>query len=157
MEVMCGTLNRQGTLCSKCKPGYGIPALSVTNNQCVKCTSRYSWLLYIALELVPLTLFYALVIIFNFSATQPPLTAFIFYCQLFPQMFNNLFYIKNLFQVRTNHVYLYFSWTVTGLWNLNLLQYIIPGMCLSEQFNRNIHGLLLDLTSAMYPLLLLLY
>jgi hypothetical protein len=23
-ELMCGTLNREGILCSKCKPGYGI-------------------------------------------------------------------------------------------------------------------------------------
>ena len=122
-------------------------------NVYLKCSY---WLLYLALELLPLTLFYALVLVFNFSATRPPLTAFIFYCQLFPLMYDKLYYIKHLFRIRTNHTFLYWTWTVTDLWNLNFLRYhIIPSFCVSDHFNRTIHGIFLELISAFYPLLLI--
>ena len=65
-EVMCGPLNRRGLLCSKCKTGYGIPVFSKLADECVKCGSKItSWLLYLALELIPLTLLYILVIVFK--------------------------------------------------------------------------------------------
>ena len=85
-EAMCGPLNREGLFCSRCKAGYGIPVYSKDVDECVKCGSKLSWLSYFALQLIPLTLFYFLVIIFNFSATRPPITAYIFYCQLFTQI-----------------------------------------------------------------------
>ena len=51
-EIMCGPLNREGLLCSKCKPGYGIPVFSKAADECVKCGSKLtSSLLYLALEL----------------------------------------------------------------------------------------------------------
>ena len=35
-EIMCGPLNREGLLCSKCKDGYGIALYSYTL-KCSKC------------------------------------------------------------------------------------------------------------------------
>ena len=39
-EFVCGTLKRDGILCSKCLPGYGIPVFSKTENHWVKCISK---------------------------------------------------------------------------------------------------------------------
>ncbi len=84
--AVCGPFNREGLLCTECKPGYG-PPMHSTNLKCEKCHDDkhlgWLWLLYLLLELVPLSIFYALVIIFNIRATAPPFTAFIFFCQLF--------------------------------------------------------------------------
>ena len=87
-EIMCGPLNREGLFCSRCKPGYGIPVFSKAADECVRCDSKFGWPLYLALVLVPITVFYILVIIFNFSATRPPIAAYIFYCQFFSQIFS---------------------------------------------------------------------
>ena len=44
-EFMCGPLNREGTLCGKCKDGYGIALYSYTL-ECSKCWGHgYGWLL----------------------------------------------------------------------------------------------------------------
>ena len=42
-KVMCGPLNREGLLCSKCIPGYGIPVFSKAEDKCVLCDSQYAW------------------------------------------------------------------------------------------------------------------
>ena len=81
-EVMCGQLNREGLLCSKCKAGYG-PDLYSRSSSCVPCNgySHWKWILYFVLLLTPLTIFFLIVIIFNVRATSPPFTAFVLFCQ----------------------------------------------------------------------------
>ena len=155
-EMMCGPLNRQGLFCSKCKPGYGIPVFSKVVDECVKCDSRFAWPLYLALVLLPITVFYIVVIIFNFSATRPPITAYIFYCQFFSQIVSqyNTHFIRHLFEVNTNRAFLYLTWTVCDIWNLDILRYIIPAFCLSEEFS-HLDALFLESLTAFYPLFLI--
>ena len=131
-KVMCGPLNREGLLCSKCIPGYGIPVFSKAEDKCVLCDSQYAWPLYLTLVLVPITLFYILVIVFNFSATHPPITAYIFYCQLLPYIVHNMLYIRHQFETYSNRDFLYAALTVCDIWNLDFLRYIIPSFCLNE-------------------------
>ena len=67
-EFMCGPLNREGTLCGKCKDGYGIALYSYTL-ECSKCWGHgYGWVLYYFLELFPITVMYILVVIFHIRA-----------------------------------------------------------------------------------------
>ncbi len=155
-EIMCGPLNREGLFCSKCKPGYGIPVFSKAEDKCVKCDSKFAWALYLAVVLIPITLFYALVLIFNFSATHPPITAYIFYCQLFSQLVSkyNIRHVRHLLETSTNHVLLYLTWTVCDIWNLDMFRYVIPSFCLSERLT-NKDALFLELIAAFYPLLLI--
>ena len=155
-EVMCGPLNREGLFCRKCKPGYGIPVFSKVADECVPCTSKLTWLLYLALELIPVTAFYILVLIFNFSVTHPPFTAYIFYCQLFIHITFNVGFIKHSFQTYTNQSFLYLTLTVCDLWNLDMLRWVIPSFCLSPHFSTAIDSLFLDLIVAIYPMLLTL-
>ena len=155
-EMMCGPLNRQGLFCSKCKPGYGIPVFSKVVDECVKCDSRFAWPLYLALVLIPITMFYIVVIIFNFSATRPPITAYIFYCQFLSQIVSpyNTHFIRHLFEAHTNRAFLYLTWTVCDIWNLDILRYIIPAFCLSEEFS-HLDALFLESLTAFYPLFLI--
>ena len=83
-EETCGPHNRKGLLCSECYEGYG-PAVYAFGNKCMKCHgSVYNrWALYVFVTLLPITVFYFIVILFNINAAAPPLTAFVLYCQLF--------------------------------------------------------------------------
>ena len=77
-EFMCGPLNREGTLCGKCRDGYGIALYSYTL-ECSKCWGHgYGWVLYYFLELFPITVMYFLVVIFHIRATSSPLSALVF-------------------------------------------------------------------------------
>ena len=73
---MCGPLNREGTLCGKCKDGYGIALYSYTL-ECSKYWGHgYGWVLYYFLELFQITVMYFLVAIFS------PLSALVFMSQV---------------------------------------------------------------------------
>ena len=154
-KVMCGPLNREGLLCSKCILGYGIPVFSKAEDKCVLCDSQYAWPLYLALVLVPITLFYILIIVFNFSATHPPITAYIFYCQLLSYLVHNILYVRHRFESNTNHDFLYAALTVNDIWNLDVLRYIIPSFCLNENFT-NTEAAFLELITSLYPLILII-
>ena len=150
-EVMCGQLKRKGRLCSRCIPGYGIAVYSKPTDECVRCDNKYAWPLYLTLVLLPITLFYFLVIIFNFSATQPPVTAYTFYCQLFVQVIYNIYAIRHHFETEANKTVINLTWTVSGIWNLDMFRFVIPGFCLDERLI-NINAILLELVAALYPL-----
>ncbi len=111
-DMMCGPFNREGLLCTKCKPGYGLPLYS-HNLKCEKCNDKYTgwlWLLYLLLELVPLTVIYLLVIIFDIYATAPPFTAFVFLCHFFSfsLFFRENVAFKIIAQRYTNKTFLQF-------------------------------------------------
>ena len=153
-EVMCGPLMRKGRICSRCISGYGIAVFSKTTDECVRCDNKYAWPLYLALVLLPITLFYFLVIIFNFSATQPPVTAYTFYCQLFVQVIYNIYAVRHRFHSEANKTLQTFTWTVSEIWNLDMFRYVVPGFCLDERLI-NINTILLELVAALYPLVLI--
>ena len=156
-EETCGPHNRKGLLCSECYEGYG-PAVYAFGNKCMKCHgSVYSrWALYIFVTLLPITVFYFIVILFNINAAAPPLTAFVLYCQLFvtinqiymsrQQIFSSYYYKRPAFLI---------ALTLSGLWNLDFGRYIVPPFCVSDRLTTH-DALLLDYTTGFYPMLLIL-
>ena len=82
-QFICSPWHREGNLCSQCEEPYG---LSVANlyTKCVKCSLRegVGWLLFFILELVPVTILFAVVISFRVSIARPPMNAFVLYSQL---------------------------------------------------------------------------
>ena len=93
-------------------------------------------------------------IIFNFSATQPPVTAYTFYCQLFAQVIYNINAVRHRFDSEANKTLQTLTWTVSEIWNLDMFRYVVPGFCLDERLT-NIDAILLELVTALYPLLLI--
>ena len=76
-DKVCGPFNREGLLCSKCKPGYG-PTPYSWSLKCEKCRDEHVgwfWLLYLVLELVPLTVF-----LFDGNITQHSCHIATFHC-----------------------------------------------------------------------------
>ena len=74
---MCGRFNRDFRLCSKCIEGFS-PLVYSYDLNCVKCSGEYNWLKYVAVAyIIPLTVFYLVVILLRIDATEPYLYGFI--------------------------------------------------------------------------------
>ena len=85
---MCDPLNRKNYMCSDCKSGYGPAIISESAscaNECHSCKDTwlpYKILLYLSLSIIPLTVFYLLILVFQVRLTSAPITCFIMYSQL---------------------------------------------------------------------------
>ena len=157
-EFMCGPLNREGTLCGKCKDGYGIALYSYTL-KCSKCWGHgYGWVLYYFLELFPITMMYFLVIIFHIRATSSPLSALVFMSQIL------------VYTIRLNvplHMYaenevtgfayvaLQILLVLCGIWSLDFFRSVVPPFCVSSRI-KTVHALALEYLVAFYPICLIL-
>ena len=87
-EFTCGKLNRDGRLCARCKEGYS-PLIYSYDFHCVKCSNRYSnWVKFIAVALIPSTVFFFLVVIFRINALSPKLHGFVQISQAFGAAIN---------------------------------------------------------------------
>ena len=156
-EIMCGRFNREGLLCGSCKRGYGVSASSY-GYPCAKCDApQLGGLWYVLLELVPITVLYAVVLLFRIRATEAPLVGLIFFSQV---VYNTLrgaiplyisFYTSNAFTFGLLQLALFLS----GIWNLSFIRFFIPPYCISEDIT-NIYAYSLEYVPAFYPLFLVL-
>lgn len=151
-EEICGPLNRKGLLCSECYEGYG-PAVYAFGNKCVKCHGSVNgrWALYLFVTLLPITVFYFIIIIFNINAVAPSLTAFVLYCQIFVTI--NQPKQQELTSYYKSPTFL-IALTLSGLWNLDFGHYIVPPFCVSERLTTH-DALLLDYVIGFYPMFLI--
>ena len=156
-DFMCGPLNRKGLLCSDCLDGFG-PAVVSIGYACENCTeqSYFGVALYLLLELVPITAFYFLILVFQIRVTSAPLNGFILYSQAVGIAFNYLValhaviaYTGTSFKILAKILF-----TGYGIWNLEFFRHVVPPFCLSENI-RSIHALTLQYISAIYPLCLI--
>ena len=157
-ESMCGPLNREGTLCGKCKDGYGVAMYSY-NLECSKCWGHsYGWALYFFLELFPITVMYVLVVIFHIRATSSPLSALVFMSQIVVYTIRgniHLYpYVENII-TGFPYVALQVLQVLCGIWSLDFFRFVIPPFCVSSNI-KNVHALALEYIVAFYPIFLIL-
>ena len=156
-DFMCGPLNREGTLCGRCKPEYG-PAVYSYTLQCERCWNHgYGWALYFAIELLPITVLYLLVMVFHIRATCSALSALVFMSQIVVytvRLHTPLhMYIENEvkgFPYTVIQVLL----TLCGIWSLDFFRSVVPPFCVSSSL-KNIHALSLEYLAAFYPICLI--
>ena len=160
-DFFCGGLHRTGTICSLCKPGFGV-AVNSDQFKCIKCdseTSYYSWLLYIIVEYVPLTILLIIIIIFNISVTSGPANAFIFFAQIISETFSvdgqGLINYESITSAAPILKQIYT--TLYGIWNLNFFTAIDYNgwlFCLGPDIT-SLHIMTFKFISAFYPLLVI--
>ena len=156
-DFMCGPLNRESTLCGKCKPEYGTALYSYTL-QCERCWNHgYGWILYFAIELLPITLLYLLVMVFHIRATCSALSALVFMSQVVVytvRLHTPLhMYIEN--EVKGNlYTVTQVLLTLCGIWSLDFFRSVVPPFCVSSSL-KNIHTLALEYLVAFYPICLI--
>ena len=130
-DYMCGPMNRKGFLCGDCIDGFG-PSASSIGYRCSNCTDVwYGVPLYLLLELLPVTIFYFTILVFPIPITYAPLPCFILYSQLimYEITIDQQPPINKLVitQLENN-----FNFDSIVLWSLQILNYIVPPFCISE-------------------------
>ena len=160
-DNMCGPLKRKGTVCSECMDGYA-PAVNSFKDECCNCKGVwYGVPLYLVVELLPVTIFYLIILIFQVNITSAPMTCFIMYSQVILSIFSIKFEdpsVKKLLYTERHYPseFMKIFFTSYGIWNLDFFQYIIPPFCVSSRL-QSIHIAFLDYISAFYPLCLIIF
>jgi hypothetical protein len=159
-DFMCAPMNRRGIVCSDCVSGFG-PSVNSFGYKCIQCSSIwYGILLYTVLELVPMTILYLIVLIFQIRLTSAPMTSFTMYAQFivtaidlarYDSTFKTLLFDING-ELRLDAKIIH---TLYGVFNLDFFHYAIPPFCISDKL-KPIHIAFLGYISVFYPLLLIL-
>ena len=163
-EKVCGIsfahvdMHREGRFCGRCKEGYGLAVYSYHYKSCIPCSdsSYKNWLLYFTVALLPLTVFYFLVVILKLNVTSSRFNGIVFILQCVsssmqlrmldawvygtPSIFRILFQIVSVFM---------------GMINLDFFRTIYPYFCLHPKLSI-LHVVVLDYVVALYPFLLIL-
>lgn len=152
--LTCGSTNRSGTLCGQCKIDNGV-SVNTYHFNCVYCRDyTVNWLLYLAAEFLPISLFFLLVVVFHVSATSAPMNAFVFFSQIvtLPYFQNRYPWVYGITHKR--NVFEDLLLIPYGIWNLDFFRSVEPGFCLSPHLN-TISVLALGYLRAVYPMLLI--
>ena len=149
-DYMCGPMNRKGILCSECIDGYGPSVTSKTFFQCSPCSGVwYGAPLYLFLELVPVTVFYIIVLLLQLNLTVAPMTGFIFICN-----YISVWTIVNTIIANGDQSYLIVIDLFYGIWTLDFIRYVVPPFCVSPNL-RIIHAYYLQYASTFFPYVLI--
>ena len=157
-SFICGRYNRDGLLCGRCKDGYspGV-ATFIYNHKCVNCSrsdATYGWTAYIAVQLLPVTMLFVIVVVFQVSAVTPSMNAFVFICQLttLPEFIEFVIFMAKLISPAAEE-FQSILFSIYGVWNLDLFRPLIPNLCLSTGVT-TLYAFALEFTSAAFLLLL---
>ena len=163
-DYMCGPLNRKGSyLCSDCIDGFG-PSMSIIEhpNDCYKC--RNNWhgvILYIIIVLLPVTVVYLIILIFQIRITSAPIPCFIMYSQLISIVLSNhwgkdydevtfiMFTETGDLRTVTRLILVFY-----GIFNLDSLSHVVPPFCVTS-YLRLYHRAILGYLIPLYPMLLI--
>ena len=163
-DYMCAPLNRKGYMCSKCIQGFGPSMISLYMGDmvCCDCSKGSGWygvILYLAIEFVPLTIFYLLILVFCIQITSAPMISFIMFNQLIVMAFKSsadsdspLNQVKFTDSVTMRPISKVFI-TLYGVFNLDFFHYVVDPFCVSSHLT-SLHLALLGYVSAFYPFLL---
>ena len=156
-DYMCGPMNRKGLLCKDCIDGFG-PSVTSLGYKCSNCTDAwYGIPLYLAVELIPITLFYLIILIFKIHLTSAPMVLYIFYSQLvyYEILFSKDGATERLLLDKENSPFITCILLFYGIWNLDFIRFILPPFCVSSNLQL-IHIQLLRYISIVYPMLLII-
>ena len=146
---MCGRLNRDGPMCSKCRKGFS-PLVYSYELKCVACKeSKHNWLKFAAVAFIPLTFFYFMVVLFRIDATSPYLYGFITLNQAVASPIS----LRGFFLTLKGHYVLGVRLLAIPytIWNLDFFRSLPLNICLDLT---TLQTLALDYAIAIYPLLL---
>ena len=156
-KFMCGTINRAGQMCGKCTNGTAPPIYSY-DMECVKCPSgTNNWGKYLAVSLLPTTLFYIAVLAFRFRVTAPYLNGYIFLCQILtsPLVLRHLYAVQSP-QRKLYGIFIKGYASLLSIWNLDFFRLLYKPFCLHPNTS-TLQVLSLDYIIAVYPLFLIAF
>ena len=154
-KIVCN-VGRRGVLCSNCAKGYTMlyhsRSFECSNQESVNCSLGI--LLYAVSELLPVTILFLVVLIFNISLTSGALYSFILYAQILDSLFVDAFgtiEIRNMIAKQLLNVFR----IVYGLFNLNMFNINGLSFCLISDANA-MHLLMFQYGTVVYAVLLVI-
>ena len=127
-KIVCGT-TRTGVLCSRCKDGYESHYHDyryICKETCHLCS--WGWLFYILSEIIPVTVFFIVIMVFNIQFTGGAVSGFILFAQTADRMLikaNNLI----LWKESTFTGFLVYR-LITGVFKLEFFEFRGLSFCL---------------------------
>ena len=157
--LICGSQNRTGILCGKCKDRYG-PAVNSEVHECIPCNNTNiaaNATYYVLSVYLPLFILFTAIILFNIRLTTGPANAFIVYSQVVSSTFDLSADGQITFSTITNDSRaLQMVYKVPyGIFNLEFIENIISPLCLGTTLNTP-DVISLDYLVAVFPLLMIL-
>ena len=149
-DYVCGSANRKGLLCGECIDGFG-PSATWSEMKCSNCTTalaRYGVVIFLLSELLPVSILYFIILIFQVNLTSAPMVVFIFYSQLVFVFINYM--VAHPVKMK---IFLYILSIFHGVWNLDFFRYAISPFCISSKL-KIIHIFYLQCISAIFPFIL---
>jgi hypothetical protein len=155
-EFMCGELNRNSTLCGKCRDGY-YPLAYSYSMECVPCQNgKSNWWKFVLATFLPLTIFYLIILFFNINVVSSRFQGFLFYSQIIsmPAMVRVMIFLIEYHNEQGHKfsIAVRSMSTLYGFWNLDFLRSMNLGICLGTN---SLQTMALDLIVGVYPLLLI--
>ena len=158
LNELCSKFHREGQLCGSCEKGFALPVYSY-NLSCVNCTNHYknNWIKYLAVSLLPLTLFFIIIATCRVSVTSGVMNGFILLCQMISlPVLTHTNYSSGLYDCGSI-VYVMYTVCITfySMWNLDFFRALYPPFCLHPGTS-TVQIIALDYVIAVYPLVLLI-
>lgn len=156
-SYMCSQFEREGIHCGRCKDGYGpAPFLNGANISCAKCHSHdFTWLLYLLLQLLMVTIVYFGFVFCEYRGTSSPLSVLAYFYQIVINAVTSNSFLYAQLMCATKPEFLSSVLTTFAFWNLDFFRYSLPPVCVSPSM-RNSQVLLFDYIIALFPVLLTL-
>ena len=155
----CNYWNRTGLFCSECQENTGIDVASWVY-ECIHCPSNNLYflknlLLLITGKLLPIVLFFLIIVLFHVNLTSGSINLYIWFCQVIT-LRDNLVAFQSHFNV---NAHLHNRWLMLlffplAIWNLDFMEFFFSNVCISKKL-KIIHIVTLDYVTALCPLLLI--
>ena len=148
-KEICEGQNRNDTLCGECIDGNCV----AINSQYYKCTSNvheYSWLIWVATEYLPSTVFLVTILFYDINLHSESLGAIVMYFQVYSAL--NIYSSGEINAPNDdlNNV-IHF---IYNIWNLEYIGTWLPPYCLAKGMN-TMQVLMASYISGFYPFLLI--
>ena len=157
-KLICGKKYRKGVLCGECIDGYG-PAVNSPTFDCVNCTDVDivgNIFKYLAAVYIPIVVIFLVIVLFGVRLTSGPANAFILYAQIISSTFSMDANGQILLHHSVHKTTLQKAYQIPyGVFNLELLQSLIPPLCIGEHLNA-LSIISLDYIVAIFPLFLII-
>ena len=161
-SIQCDRNNREGLFCGRCKKGYA-PSLHAVESKCIECVSCFQnpvkMLYFIVAEILPLTIFYLIIVGARINIVSGPMLGYVLFCQgyinavfAYPNVWRFIFSKSSRF-VRFWNTNILLA--LSGVWNLNFFGMFLPNSFYSCR-SSYLTVFLLDYSSVAYIFLLLI-
>ena len=153
---VCRYAQRTGQLCGQCANGTSPPVYSYYP-QCVDCPAgTNNWAKYLAVSLLPTTLFFVGTVVIKFRATSPLMNGYIMLCQIItsPSLQRRIAE-RSLISPYEHTIITSIYMSFFSIWNLDFFRMLYPPFCLHPNTS-TLQTLSLDYITAAYPLVLII-